>query len=96
MTPPRSEWLPRSTIEDERALAYTDSDGVEFWWCNEVCREPHRSGRSGAWFVYNWDWNAYPIGLFGSELEARRFAAEGYEKRVVFWPFGTEWDAVKS
>ena len=47
---------------------------------------------NGAWFIFNYDWNAYPIGLFGDELEARRFAdGLGYETHVEFWLWGS-WD----
>lgn len=49
----------------------------------------------GAWFVYDRDWNAYPIALFDSELEALRWAARSGYGKVVFWPFGTEWSDVK-
>ena len=44
----------------------------------------------GVWFVYGVDWNAYPVGVFATELEARRFAMENYAE-VVFWPYGVEW-----
>ena len=43
---------------------------------------------SGAWFVYDYDWNPYPIALFDNELEACRLVAhQGYGK-VMFWQFG--------
>ena len=46
----------------------------------------------GVWFIYSWDMNAYPIGVFGDELEARRWADDlGYHVSIVFWPFGVEW-----
>ena len=50
----------------------------------------------GAWFVYGWDWNAYPIGLHTDELGARRMADEyGDGAKVAFWPDGVLWDDVK-
>ena len=49
----------------------------------------------GAWFVYDWDRTAYPIGLHDNELDAlRQVVGQGYGK-VVFWAFGREWDQVK-
>lgn len=49
----------------------------------------------GAWFVFGWDYGAYPIALFGSEVEAlRKVESQGYGN-VVFWPFGKTWDEVK-
>lgn len=48
---------------------------------------------TGAWFVYGRDWNEYPIGLFGDELEARRSVANTFD-HVVFWPFGKAWGDV--
>ena len=45
----------------------------------------------GAWFVFAWDMNAYPLALFDGELEARRWADELGYGEVKFWPFGTEW-----
>lgn len=49
----------------------------------------------GAWFVFSYDYSAYPIALYGSELEAlRKVESQGYG-HVVFWPFGKQWDEVK-
>lgn len=48
----------------------------------------------GVWFVYSWDWHAYPQNVFTDELEARRWAdRQGYGE-VVFWPYGIEWSEV--
>lgn len=50
--------------------------------------------RPGVWFAYGTDWNAYPIGVFATEVEARRCAMDNYGS-VVFWPFGVEWHDVE-
>jgi hypothetical protein len=48
---------------------------------------------TGVWFIYNYDVQAYPIGVHTDELEARRMADNlGYHALVVFWPFDTLWD----
>lgn len=49
---------------------------------------------AGVWFVYSWDWNAYPLNVFGDELEARRWADSNGYGEVVWWPFGVEWNEV--
>ena len=46
--------------------------------------------KPGAWFIYSWDWHAYPIALSADELEARRHADKLGYGEVVFWPFGAE------
>lgn len=49
----------------------------------------------GAWFVYSFDMQAYPIALYDNELDACRWVvANGYGS-VKFWPFGKEWGDVK-
>lgn len=45
----------------------------------------------GAWVVFGWDMNAYPISLWPDEISARRDSdARGYGS-VAFWPWG-DWD----
>ena len=43
---------------------------------------------TGAWVVYGWDWNAYPIALWPDELSARRDADRRGYGDVAFWPWG--------
>lgn len=50
----------------------------------------------GVWFVYGWDWNAYPLAVFNDELSARRWADEKGYGEVRFWPFGVEWSDLES
>lgn len=53
---------------------------------------------NGAWFVYDSgaaSWDDRPLGLFGDELSARRWADETGHGCVVFWPFGREWCEVE-
>lgn len=47
----------------------------------------------GVWFVYGWDQNAYPVGVFADELEARRSMDTFHQ--VIFWPFGISFDQLE-
>lgn len=51
--------------------------------------------KPGAWFVFAYDHSAYPIALFGDELDALRFNEKLGYGHVIFWPFGEEWDNIK-
>jgi hypothetical protein len=45
---------------------------------------------AGVWFVFDTDWDTYPIAVYPDELSARRHAARMTSK-VTFWPFGVYW-----
>lgn len=49
---------------------------------------PHAEGVLGAWVVFGWDWNPYPISLWPDELSARRAADQLGYGEVSFWPWG--------
>ena len=51
--------------------------------------------RPGFWFVYTWDWNAYPLAAYATEIEALRHAQRAGYGSVCFWPFGVEWHDVE-
>lgn len=50
--------------------------------------------QDGFWFVYDWDWNVYPISAYRDEIDALRHVTQSGYGRVVFWPFGVDWDEV--
>lgn len=43
---------------------------------------------NGAWIVFEYDMNPYPLALFADELEARRWADGNGYGRVKFWEWG--------
>lgn len=45
----------------------------------------------GAWIVYSYDMQAYPIALYAKEIEALRHVERLGYGHVKFWEFGTEW-----
>ena len=69
-------------------LHLDNHDGDPIIWFPPAATEPDPGG---AWIVYDWDMNAYPISLHPNELDARRKSDElGYGK-VKFWAWG-EWE----
>lgn len=45
----------------------------------------------GSWFVWSYDVQPYPEGLFGTELEALQLVEQLGYGHVTFWPHGKTW-----
>lgn len=59
--------------------------------CQAIVKKDNNTTPKGAWIVYDWDGNAYPLSLYATEIEAlRRINSSGYGK-VKFWAWG-DWE----
>ena len=81
----------RCLLEEHHAEPFhvDNHDGGPVHWNDDA--PPRACASAGAWIIYDWDMNAYPISLHPNELDARRKSDELGYGRVKFWAWG-EWE----